>query len=281
MKCKTVVEIADLWPESLIAYDIVGKHNPIIFYLRNIEKWIYKHADKVVFTMEGAYEYIKERHWEKVLPIEKVEYINNGVDLELFNENKVRFRLSDNDLEDKNYFKAIYVGAIRKANDVGQILEIANKTKDKNIKYIIYGDGPELPALTQKANGQQLDNVVFKGGVEKKYIPYILSCADVSLFIVKETKITRFGISPNKMFDYFAAGKPLIISNCHNYNPALTYKAGVIPKDNESLLDVLLDFYSMDKERYSAYCDNALEAAHKYDFKYLTERLLKLLANEQ
>ena len=54
--CRAVAEIADLWPESLIAYDVAGPRNPAVLLLRRLEKWIYKKADAIVFTMEGAYD---------------------------------------------------------------------------------------------------------------------------------------------------------------------------------------------------------------------------------
>lgn len=61
--CRGIAEIADLWPESIIAYGIAGPHNPAVLWLRRLEKWIYTKADAVVFTVEGAYDYIKEQHW--------------------------------------------------------------------------------------------------------------------------------------------------------------------------------------------------------------------------
>ena len=82
--CGSVAEIADLWPESIVAYDIAGPRNPAVVLLRWLEKWIYKKSDAVVFTMEGGYDYIVEQGWEKEIPRDKVFHINNGVDLEAF-----------------------------------------------------------------------------------------------------------------------------------------------------------------------------------------------------
>ena len=63
-----IAEIADLWPEVLIVYNKMNLKNPLIRYLRNIEKKIYTQADRVVFTEDGEYEYIIEQGWEKELP---------------------------------------------------------------------------------------------------------------------------------------------------------------------------------------------------------------------
>ena len=62
-----IAEIADLWPESLIAYDVAGPKNPFVLYLRRLEKWIYEKSDAIVFTMGGGYDYIKDQGWEKSL----------------------------------------------------------------------------------------------------------------------------------------------------------------------------------------------------------------------
>ena len=58
---KAVAEIADLWPETLVAYGVAGSKNPIVRILRQLEKKIYTSADRIVFTMEGAYDYIVDR----------------------------------------------------------------------------------------------------------------------------------------------------------------------------------------------------------------------------
>jgi glycosyltransferase involved in cell wall biosynthesis len=109
---KAVAEIADLWPETLIAYNGVSSKNLIVKYLRKIEKKIYTKADKIIFTMEGAYDYIIEQGWEKEIPKKKVEYINNGIDLETFDYNRVHFQIDDEDLLNSKTFKVVYVGAI-------------------------------------------------------------------------------------------------------------------------------------------------------------------------
>ncbi|MBC2722200.1 MAG: glycosyltransferase, partial [Desulfosporosinus sp.] len=62
--CKSVVEVRDLWPESFVAYKIIKKSNPLLKLLYAGEKWIYKKADSLVFTMKGAKDYIVNRGWD-------------------------------------------------------------------------------------------------------------------------------------------------------------------------------------------------------------------------
>ena len=84
-------------------------------------------SDAVVFTMEGAYDYIKEQHWERAVPRSKVHYINNGVDLELFEYNKANFPVEDPDLDDPDTFKVVYTGSIRQVNGLGLLLDAAKE----------------------------------------------------------------------------------------------------------------------------------------------------------
>ncbi|MBR2132477.1 MAG: glycosyltransferase family 4 protein [Oscillospiraceae bacterium] len=224
--CKGVAEIADLWPESIVAYGIAGPKNPAVIALRWLEKWIYKKADDIIFTMEGAYDYIVEQGWEKEIPREKVHYINNGVDLELFHYNRDHYQVQDDDLESSDIFKVIYTGSIRKVNNLGLLLDAAKEIKDPKVKFLIWGDGDELPVLQQRVVDEGIENVVFKGKVEKKYIPYIVSRADLNLMHGEGTPLLRFGISPNKLFDYFAAGQPILTSFACKYNPAVQWGVG-------------------------------------------------------
>lgn len=279
--CKTVAEIADLWPESIVAYGIAGPHNPAVIVLRWLEKWIYTRADAVVFTMEGAYDYIVEQGWEQDIPRSKVHYINNGVDLEQFDYNKEHFPVDDADLNDPDTFKVVYTGSIRKVNGLGLLLDAAKIVTDSRVKFLIWGDGDERVALERRVTDEQIDNVVFKGKVEKKYIPSIVSRADLNFAHNTPSPLFRFGISFNKLFDYFAAGQPILCDFPCPYNPAVTYGAGVEvgnaqPQQSAAAIDRLA---GLSEEQRQIMGTNARRAAEDYDFKRLTERLISVIEN--
>ena len=63
--CKGIAEIADLWPESFVAYGLISAKNPILKLMYWYEKRMYKLADKIIFTMEGGKDYIIEKGWDK------------------------------------------------------------------------------------------------------------------------------------------------------------------------------------------------------------------------
>ena len=277
--CRGIAEIADLWPESIVAYGIAGPRNPAVLYLRRLEKWIYTKSDAVVFTMEGAYDYIKEQHWESAVPRSKVHYINNGVDLELFDYNREHFKAEDKDLEDPETFKVVYTGSIRRVNGLGLLLDAAKAVKDPRVRFLIWGDGDEREALQQRVRDEHIDNVIFKGRVEKKFVPSIVSRADVNFAHNIPSPLFRFGISFNKMFDYLAAGKPVLSDFPCPYNPAVAYGAGldVQRPGAATVARRVEEMATMGQEEQETLSHNALLAAQDYDFKKLTDKLLDVI----
>lgn len=277
--CRTVAEIADLWPESIVAYGIAGPKNPAVIALRWLEKWIYKKADAVVFTMEGAYDYIIEQGWEKDIPRSKVHYINNGVDLELFHYNREHYQIQDEDLDNPDIFKVVYTGSIRKVNNLGLLLDVAKQVHDPKIKFLVWGNGDELSALKQRLIDEHIENVIFKGSVEKKYIPYIVSRADLNFAHNTPSPLFRFGISFNKIFDYLAAEKPILSDFPCPYNPAVQRGASISVEsaDIVEIAQIVEKFSTMESETYDTYSQKAALAAKEYDFRQLTKKLISIV----
>ena len=277
--CVGVAEIADLWPESIVAYGMAGPKHPAVVALRKLEKWIYTKSDAVVFTAEGAYDYIKEQGWEKDIPRSKCHYINNGVDLKLFDENAENWQVEDPDLTDPDIFKVVYTGSIRRVNNLGLLLDAAKEVKDPRIKFLIWGDGDERSMLEQRVKSEKITNVVFKGRVEKKYVPSIVSRADLNLAHNTPTPLFRVGISFNKMFDYLAAGKPVLSDFPCPYNPAVMHGAGTEVSDPTAanIAREIERYASLDGASYEQYAAKAKKTAEEYDFTRLTKKLNDLL----
>ncbi|MCR5723146.1 MAG: glycosyltransferase family 4 protein [Lachnospiraceae bacterium] len=274
---KAVAQITDLWPETLVAYGIAGMNNPAVLYLRRIEKWIYTHADSIIFSMEGAYDYIREQHWEKAVPEKKVYFINNGVDLEAFDYNKAHYKIDDDDLRNPNIIKIVYVGSIRRVNNLGALLDTAKEIADNKVRFLIWGDGEEREMLEERCRNEGIDNVIFKGRVDKKYVAYITCRADINLLHNDNSPILRFGISMNKLFDYLAAGKPIFCDFESSYNPAIMKNAGI--EVNSSAPEVraqcICKMLELDLQSLGL---NAREAAENiYNFDVLTSKLERVL----
>jgi glycosyltransferase involved in cell wall biosynthesis len=280
---KAVAEIADLWPETLVAYNGLSPNNILVKWLRYIEKQIYTKADSVVFTADGEYEYIIKQGWHSILPKSKFFFINNGVDLEQFDYNKKHYTIDDADLENEKQFNVVYTGAIRKVNHLSGLLDVAKKVKNPKIKFLVWGDGDELPKLKKRIIEESITNVVFKGRVDKKYIPYITSRATINYAHNSPSPLFVYGISFNKIFDYLAAGRPILCDFYAEYNPVLMGNAGVSVEtaDPNDIAVQIERFADMQEEELAAFCRNARATAEEYDFKKLTIKLLDAIGIDE
>lgn len=286
MKISCVCEIRDLWPESIVAHKVSTTRNVFVRYLYKLEKRIYTKADRLIFTMEGGREYIIEKGWSLgqggKIDLNKVFHINNGVDLNLFKKNVGQHQVIDEDLQKKDIFKVVYTGTIRKANQVEKLVQVAECLKQKNeykIKILIWGDGDRKEQIQKEINDKELDNIILKGKVSKKQIPYILSQSDLNVFILPNLPLYKYGISLNKMFEYFASGKPVLASGKPGYSIIDKYKCGKSLEafDANKMADEIVYFANMSDEKYNEYCNASTRVAELYDYGELTNQLISIL----
>ena len=132
---KYISQVLDLYPESIVELGVLGRNNPIIKALRWYEKRMYIKADEKVFSQEGGRDYIINQGWDKAhggpIDLNTVHYINNGVDLKDFEYNKEHYTIDDADLQDKFVKKVMYLGSIRLANNVMQLIKAAEVLKNQ------------------------------------------------------------------------------------------------------------------------------------------------------
>ena len=123
-----------------------------------------------------------------------------------------------------------------------------------------------------------LDNIVFKGRVEKKYIPYIVSRADVNLMHGKITGLLRFGISLNKLFDYLAAGRPIFSDLYTEYDLVAPNGCGITAKQDtaKEIADGLFSMEKLPGDVLRQYGENAKELAKEFDYKKLADKMEQL-----
>ena len=282
-RCRCVVEIADLWPLTLVEYGALKEKQLMTKALYMLEHWIYKKADAVIFTMEGGKQYIIDQGWEKDVPLDKIYYINNGVDLEVYHRQEQENIFHDPELEQGDTFKVMYTGSMGQANSMFDILDAAEKLKDRaDIRFLLFGAGYLEEDLKKYARKKHLENVSFKGKVDKKYIPNILSKGDLNLMTAPSDKVTDYGLSMNKMFDYMASGKPTVSNIRTKFDILEETRSGVTVRsgDPDAMAGAIVRFYEMDKKDYEEYCQNAREAVKRYDFKNLTDELEQILIKQ-
>lgn len=278
-KARYIVDIEDLWPFEFEQVGILSHNNPILKLCYSAQCYIYSKGEHVVISMEGGRDYIKERKWDKEqggpIDINRVHYVNNGISLAEFNYNAEHNTIYDNDLTDDSFFKVIYLGSIRLANNLDQLLDAAKKlSAEKKIKIFIYGDGPEREALEKRCLNERIDNVVFKNRwIELKYVPYVLSHADLHILNYGKNW-APYGGSMNKMMMAFASGKPMVCNADLPYSEIKRHNLGIdkVFNNPEDYAKAIKSIYDLPKDEYEAMCSRVKEVAQRYDINYLCER---------
>ncbi|MHC8514310.1 glycosyltransferase family protein [Sporosarcina sp. ITBMC105] len=106
LKSKFILEVRDLWPESIVGFLGISKRNPVVKFLYCIEKWMYSKSQHIIFSMAGGKDYIKDKAWDNNIDMSKIHHITNGVDFDVFNERIKKYRISDSVSGRRKYFQS-------------------------------------------------------------------------------------------------------------------------------------------------------------------------------
>ncbi|MFI2857087.1 glycosyltransferase family 4 protein [Paenibacillus sp. JSM ZJ436] len=278
-----ICEVRDLWPESIVAYGALKRDSLIAKLLYQGEKWIYKRADSVIMTWEGGRNYIIDQKWDGQVDLRKVEHISNGVVISAFDKNSEEHKIIDSDLENKDHKNVVYAGSIRKVNNLGMLLDAAkiiqNQDK-KDIRFLIYGSGDESKSLQKRCKEEGINNVIFKGRVDKKYVPSILKSSYINILHNSSTSLDKYGQSQNKFFEYLAAGKCIVQTYTTGYSICEKFECGVIaPVQTAETIAESIILACGDENKNRLMGQNARHAAHQFDFSTLTEKLINIIEN--
>jgi glycosyltransferase involved in cell wall biosynthesis len=284
-QAKYIVEVQDLWPESFLTYGFLKKGNIFLKMAYSAEKWIYKKADEVVFSMEGGRDYIIDKKWDLgnggPIDLSNIHYINNGVDLKDFEYNLINYCLDDADLSDDSIFKVIYLGSVRLVNNVKALIDAASYLQEyKNIKFLIYGDGDDRLYLEKYVEENKLNNILFKQKwIDPEYVPYVLSKSSLNILNYLPTSIVKYGGSQSKLFQYMASGKPICSNIQMGYCQIRKNKIGVAKVFNtpKEYADAILSMANMNKQEYYEICERARKLAKEFDYKILVGKMIDIL----
>jgi len=197
-------EVRDLWPAFAVAVGVL-KQPLLVKASEWLERFLYKQADLVVVNSPGYIQHVKDRG------ARRVELVQNGTDSAMFNPaiDGTEFRRR-NGIEGK--FVALYAGAHGLSNDLGVVISAARKIQScTNILIVLLGDGKDKPTLQALAQRDRLDNLLFLPPIPKVEMPYALAAADCCIAILKPLELYKTTY-PNKVFDYMAAGKPVVLA---------------------------------------------------------------------
>jgi len=199
-----LLEVRDLWPAFAVAVGVL--QNKLLIRLSEwLERFLYHHADRVMVNSPGFIGHVESRG------AENVRLIPNGADPDMFDPQQ-----SGNGFRKQHglseAFIALYAGAHGLSNDLDVVLDAAALLQsEEDIQFVLLGSGKEKDRLVAEAEERGLENVVFLPPVPKKDMRDALAAADACLAILKPIELYKTTY-PNKVFDYMAAGRPVILA---------------------------------------------------------------------
>lgn len=272
-KAKWVFEVKDIWPLSVIELGNYSPAHPFIRLLKYFERFALKKADAIVSVLPNYQAYLDEQQIKRT-----AHYIPNGIDTDEINKAENLDKNIENKIP-KDKFIVGYAGTVGKANALHYLIDTAKILSErKEIVFVIVGDGDEKKNLIEQS--KDLENVLFLDAIPKRQIPNLLKYFDVCYIGLEKSDLFYYGVSPNKLFDYILASKPILMAIQTKNSIVEQAKCGIHVDDitPENIANAVLKLFRMQKKELEQLGRNGREFVLKnHTFKILAERYIRLL----
>jgi glycosyltransferase involved in cell wall biosynthesis len=202
-----VFELRDLWPESIPAVGAM-RRSRVLALLERLELRMYRDASAVACVTRAFAENLASRGIDR----RRLHFVPNGIVPAFWRqgsreEGRAALGAADGEI------LVGYVGTIGMAHGLRTTLEAAAVLRDTHahVKFVIVGDGAELPDLRAVAAAQGLTNVRFTGLLPRDRMPSVLAAIDIALVTLRPSDVFRT-VLPSKMFEAMAAGRPVVLA---------------------------------------------------------------------
>ena len=274
---RLVFEVRDIWPLTLTEIGGHSPNHPFIRFMQWVEDKAYRDADRVVSNLKNAVEHMVWRGMAR----EKFAWVPNG-----FSQDEVNLKVPLNHQAASQLpvdkFLIGYTGTLGVANALDTLIQAAEQLQDvPEIAFVLVGGGKEKPALQRLVAEKRLSNVVFIDPIPKVEIQAMLTRFDACFIGLTKDPLFRFGVSPNKLFDYFYSSKPILYAiESGTYQPVEEAQAGLqVPaEDVTALVDAIRKLYQLPAEARAQMGANGRQAAvSQYEYSQLANRLAAVL----
>lgn len=210
-----VLEVRDFWPSVLVDLGAIARGGYLHRLLALLERWLYRRASLIIFVPPGGSRRLEELRLSRTRWV----HIPNATDLHDGPRGPAPDSLSGllRSLRPRRIL--LYAGAHGVANDLETVIRGLSVLREHwpeayaDVAFVSIGDGTQREALRSLAEAEHHQNVHFHPPVDKAALPGVFAMADVMLVSVAPASTQGYGLSPNKLFAYMAAAKPVLISS--------------------------------------------------------------------
>jgi glycosyltransferase involved in cell wall biosynthesis len=269
-----VMEVRDLWPDSIAAVGSMNKNSKSFRLLKKIEHHLYLSASKIVVVTDSFKKYVIKEHQ---ITSEKVGVFKNGVLISNFKKPKPNDVMTlKESLGLKNKIIISYLGTHGLAHGLKFILESISKISNPDLHFLFIGDGAEKQNLIEYSKSLDSRNFTFLDSVTKSEIPLYIEISDFSLVNLKKSDEFK-NVIPSKIFENIAMYKPILLGVEGESKKIIdNYEVGVCfePENTESFLNALCDIQKLDRESFKVNCNKMLA---DFDRNNIAENLIKFI----
>ncbi|WP_297442335.1 glycosyltransferase family 4 protein [Sulfurimonas sp.] len=260
-KAKLIYEVKDIWPLSLVELGGFKPSHPFIKLMAWFERFALLKSNVIVSNLQNYGE-----HMQKDLGIDRdFEWISNGVDLDELSQIEP---LDENikQVMPKDKFIVGYTGTVGVANALESFCEAAKLLEqNKEILFVIVGDGQEKQNLMKRYLNAV--NILFIDSIPKKQVQSMLGLFDACYIGLQKENLFKYGVSPNKLYDYMYSAKPVVYAiDSGENNIVKTAKCGVSveAQDAASIADGIKKIYAMKTQEREQIGENAKQYILQY-----------------
>lgn len=275
--CPFILEIRDIWPESIIAVGAM-KEGFLTRCLERMEKWMYRSATHIVAVGDGY----KHAILKRVPNLENISVVTNGVDLKKFSPMP-----PDDDFRDRwkleDQFVCSYVGTIGMAHGLEVVLDAAEKLKQRgrqDICFCLVGDGARRKALEEQTLQRELSShIVFTGRLPKSEMGKVLASSQALLIHLKACDLFT-SVIPSKMFETMAMQRPIILGVDGEARKIVTASGSGInmdPGNSDQLVDAVCRLADDAEFTASLASQGRSFVSEHYTRDVLADRFLKIM----
>lgn len=270
-------EVRDIWPLTLCQLGGFSSKHPFIKLLQYIEDRAYKNADHLISNLKYLNQHIQSRGFVS----HNFHWVPNGysqaeVDQKIPLSAEVMQQLP------QGKFTIGYTGTLGVANCLDTLIDAAQKLKEHTeVAFVIVGQGKEKERLQTKVQQLNLGNVTFVEAIPKVQIQSMLATFDVCYIGLTKDELFHYGVSPNKLFDYFCSGKPIIYAiDSGQYQPVSDADAGIQiePENTDELVSAVQTLHKMGPTRLQEMGQNGQDVAREqYEYASLAKKLEQVM----
>lgn len=271
-----ILEIRDLWPDSIVAVGALSSESNIYKLLKRLESYFYRSAKRVIVVTDSFKQYLIQDH---KITDEKIGVFKNGIIGSSLSDIHVKeLKSLRESLKIPSNTKIIsYIGTHGLAHGLEFIMHCAKSLENSNLHFLFIGDGAKKRELLDLKAKLKLSNVTFIDTIPKSNLYKYIHLSDYALVNLKKSDEFK-NVIPSKIFENVLARKPILLGVegeskkiIEDYNVGVCFE----PENEKDFINALQEISSLvESKEYESGCNRLVS---DFDRKVIAQNMGEFL----